>query len=750
MKKIMSRAMVVVTVLCSMFLISACSWQKDVNIKTIEISEQTVPSIIRVGEFDEAGIELVITYEDNQTETITVTKELIPQEYWTCLETPGIYEIEIFFKGEKAILNVTIVEAATYLVEFYNGKQQLIERQFVKSGNDAVAPGERAYTMYGYEFIGWDRLFTNITEDIKVYGVYSKLTTEDMNNIIHTKMVDALTYMYSHDYVATAVGFEKYNIYHYDEQKDQGFLQMLGYSEGKVNQVTNASINEIVGFFYNSETQMWDKFESSLSGNDVAKKLTLMTSFDIDRRLLGDEAKWTYDYQLAENRNIYTAEVSYYYSEGVYDKVVFEFDDEKVLSCKETLMGMMSPNEENVHEFLIDYKTEEFVSLESVGIVTKQDIHQKMVDALTYMYSHDYVMTSNADSAQLNYHFSEDLQQGESQVVYYLEDKLDFVQISTKDKMVVYDFSETDQAWETYTDDLTDEGLSEEERSASVMFGGEVIRNFFLDETEYTYSYILDENRNIYTVEVSYITYNDMGDAAVIDKIQFVFDDEKILSFKWGQNESDEIFEYDMGMLVEYKTQEFETIEDQGLFLAIYNEARENVLAQTTLRYEEIEVGGGYCIVSNIQDNKLYEYTEYNEEFFRQTWVKQESEAWIEYTISESDNSSFGRKNDISNDFSSDNIIEYVIGNQCVVFDEETIAMVDRFECGFEYGCTKLTLTIEEDGYEMQMIYYIENGLITKIEEDIPGESPMTWIISYNPEDVEMVELPTDVEWTEM
>ena len=46
-----------ICVICVCFVISACSFQKNVNIKSIEIIEKTVPDYILVGEFDEAGIE---------------------------------------------------------------------------------------------------------------------------------------------------------------------------------------------------------------------------------------------------------------------------------------------------------------------------------------------------------------------------------------------------------------------------------------------------------------------------------------------------------------------------------------------------------------------------------------------------------------------------------------------------------------------------------------------------------------------
>lgn len=555
-KKFLSKMMMVALVFCSMFFISACSnLQKDVNIKSIEIVQSSVPLIIRVGEFDDAKIQMIVTYEDSSSEKIYVTSSMIPQKHLSCLETPGIYEIEIFFKGEKASLNVTIVEAATYLVEFYNGKEQLIERQYVTEGEDAVAPSENAYSMFGYEFIGWDRLFTDVSEDIKVYGVYSKLTTEDMNALVHEKMKNAFAYTYSNNYVMNMVGQDAQLSYHFDDKENKGYSQTKMFMEGELSYLINMTSDTIYSYSYDKESK----------------------------------------------------------------------------------------------------------------------------------------------------------------------------------------------AWKLYVEDLTDEDnkdMSEEERKLAAMFGSSFISILFDETTEWSYSYHLTENRNIYNVDAVFVSESDT------EKLSFVFDDEKILSFKYEKytNESSSSeAEISNNMLFDYKTEEFISIEDKTFFLATYNKARANTLAKTTLRYEEIEEGDGYYIVTNIANNKIYEYSTHNEEESGQRWIQKEQDVWYCY----SQESNFNQKFEVSDAIIDDNLVQYVSDGQLVEFDSNVVAMVDCFECCFENGYTKLIITIFEDEYEMQMIYYIEKGLITKMEEIMPGEPKMTWLISYNPEDVEMVELPTDIEWTE-
>ena len=365
-KKFLSKMMMVALVLCSMFLISACSWQKDVNIKTIEIVEESVPIIIRVGEFDQAGIEMLITYEDNSTETISITSELISDEYLSCLETPGIYEIEILFKGEKVILNITIVEASTYMVEFYNGKEQLIDRQFVKSGEDAVAPNDTNYTMYGYEFIGWDRLFTNVTKDIKVYGVYSKVVTEEMNAYVQEKMVNAFNYMYSNDYIMTVVGTDAYLNYHFDVEKQQGQSQVIMYDGENLEELQIANKDEIVLYNYDYDAETWNKVVDDLTDDGICEEercLAVMFGGDVARILFLEETEYVYSYQLSENRNIYTVQATYemHDESDETEKIVFTFDDEKVLSVKFIANYVYdSERVEESMEFLIEYKTENF------------------------------------------------------------------------------------------------------------------------------------------------------------------------------------------------------------------------------------------------------------------------------------------------------------------------------------------------------------------------------------------------------
>ena len=74
-----------------------------------------------------------------------------------------------------------------YLVQFFGFNNVLLDSQSIEHGTAAVAP--EAPTVDHFDFVGWDKEFTNITSDLDVYAIYQK-NTEDVENV----MIDALPY----------------------------------------------------------------------------------------------------------------------------------------------------------------------------------------------------------------------------------------------------------------------------------------------------------------------------------------------------------------------------------------------------------------------------------------------------------------------------------------------------------------------------------------------------------------------------
>ena len=166
----------VVLVLLFALVISACSLQKNQNIKSIAINEKSIPEFVLIGEFDKAGIEALVTYEDGTQETIEVNSNLLKDAYQEQINKAGEYEFEILFRGQSAKFKVKIVDAeGAHVVKFFNGFNELVSMQLVKHGEAAKAPEGEAHLLKGYEFVGWDRKFENVKEDIEVYGIYAKV-----------------------------------------------------------------------------------------------------------------------------------------------------------------------------------------------------------------------------------------------------------------------------------------------------------------------------------------------------------------------------------------------------------------------------------------------------------------------------------------------------------------------------------------------------------------------------------------------
>lgn len=158
------------------FIISACNLQKDVNVESVAIMEETIPDYIIAGKFDEAKIKSLITYEDGTTEEVYVNSALLNDAYQEELNTPGEYEIEFLLKGKTVKFKIKIIDATlVHEVRFFNGNNDLLSLQLVLDGESAIEPVDQSYLMKGYEFIGWDRKFDVVTEDINVYGLYVKV-----------------------------------------------------------------------------------------------------------------------------------------------------------------------------------------------------------------------------------------------------------------------------------------------------------------------------------------------------------------------------------------------------------------------------------------------------------------------------------------------------------------------------------------------------------------------------------------------
>ena len=85
----------------------------------------------------------------------------------------GTQKITINYCNVSYTFNVKVAEKLYKVIFTDSDGKTVIAEQELKKGQDATAP--EAPAKEGYEFTGWDRSFTNVTRDIVVKAVYTKL-----------------------------------------------------------------------------------------------------------------------------------------------------------------------------------------------------------------------------------------------------------------------------------------------------------------------------------------------------------------------------------------------------------------------------------------------------------------------------------------------------------------------------------------------------------------------------------------------
>ena len=82
-------------------------------------------------------------------------------------------KITINYCNVPYTFNVKVAERLYKVIFTDSDGKTVIAEQELKKGQDATAP--EAPAKEGYEFTAWDRSFTNVTRDIVVKAVYTKL-----------------------------------------------------------------------------------------------------------------------------------------------------------------------------------------------------------------------------------------------------------------------------------------------------------------------------------------------------------------------------------------------------------------------------------------------------------------------------------------------------------------------------------------------------------------------------------------------
>ncbi|KAA6361517.1 MAG: hypothetical protein EZS28_042956 [Streblomastix strix] len=113
------------------------------------------------------------------------------------LEAPSTWSRDWIYKGGKHYFankwdnSLTDPKSSYYVVTFYRVDSRVISIQYVYENQAAQDPRDREgdrdlIAHIGYNFLGWGAVFTNITDDLDVWGIYqNKITGEDEQSLFY-------------------------------------------------------------------------------------------------------------------------------------------------------------------------------------------------------------------------------------------------------------------------------------------------------------------------------------------------------------------------------------------------------------------------------------------------------------------------------------------------------------------------------------------------------------------------------------
>ena len=183
---------IVVLGACTMPPSASISGRPDLS-RAYDLDIIDVPETIKVGEFDNAGIKLKVTYKDGEELLFPVTYDMLTEDYRQIVDTVGTHRVGLAYNGKTVEFIVKIVNGY-YTVRFLDMNGDVISVQEVADGEATTAPTENQYKIDGYIFKGWDKSFDNITADTDIHGKYVKaynVKFVDMNdNVISEQVVE--------------------------------------------------------------------------------------------------------------------------------------------------------------------------------------------------------------------------------------------------------------------------------------------------------------------------------------------------------------------------------------------------------------------------------------------------------------------------------------------------------------------------------------------------------------------------------
>ncbi|MBQ8320807.1 MAG: leucine-rich repeat protein [Clostridia bacterium] len=152
----------------------------------IAVRVEGSPIEVYVGEaFEAKNLTVHLDYDDGTTEAVKFTEEDLPEEYIPLLSIVGEHTVEMLYRGFDISFTI-IVKEPPLLVRFFNCLDEIVKEEYVDYGASATAPTDEEMYVEGYHFTGqFDKDFSNVTENMDVYGIYEQLYTVKFYNAVN-------------------------------------------------------------------------------------------------------------------------------------------------------------------------------------------------------------------------------------------------------------------------------------------------------------------------------------------------------------------------------------------------------------------------------------------------------------------------------------------------------------------------------------------------------------------------------------
>lgn len=139
-------------VLCA-FSFTACNTNGTVT--EIAIDDSSVQGYYVLGDFDIGTVKLIVTYDNGDTNVISVEKSMLTTEGKNSLATAGEKSITVYYKNKSAVLDIYLVADGSQMVcvTFNDSANNLIVKKYTLTDGAITAP--EAPAVSGQTFAGW-------------------------------------------------------------------------------------------------------------------------------------------------------------------------------------------------------------------------------------------------------------------------------------------------------------------------------------------------------------------------------------------------------------------------------------------------------------------------------------------------------------------------------------------------------------------------------------------------------------------